>query len=199
MRAGRSYALFAWAPDRQGSAFLSLDLFTDSCTTPVEAVTIVPFEPSVSVGTQASFLSVLSGPLYIRVRNTSPAPNLIVNTLVIETTLFSPWWFTGGTNQAFIEVRSNMGDWFTLAQVTLYRSNGTVCGTTDLGIEPNGNVAIAVNTIGDCAAAVSGSAQIAFDGTPNGVVANITTIDAVNGTSFDSPFTARMVWSMLGG
>ena len=27
-----------------------------------------------------------------------------VNILMMETTLFSPWWFTGGTNQAFVEI-----------------------------------------------------------------------------------------------
>ena len=202
VRAGRSYALFVWAPEQ--SADLSLDLFSErTCTTPAAEATTLEFEPSVSgavlfrVGTQASIVPTVSGELFIRVRHTSPLAPLIVNTLVIESTLFSPWWFTGGTNQAFIEIRNNMANPSSRAEVTLYRSNGTVCGTTDLIIPGNGNAAIAVNTIGDCAAAVSGSAQIAFFGTPGGMAANITTIDAVNGTSLNSPFTPRMTWSMF--
>ena len=196
---GRSYAVFAWAPDWAGGLSLALELFTDPCATPVpEVVYVTPFEPALTEGVHATFLSNRYGPIYIRVRHTHPTTlGVSVSMLVIETTLFSPWWFTGGTNQAFIEVRNNM-DSGTAAQVTLYRANGTVCGTTDLlYIAGNGNAAIAVNTIGNCAAAVSGSAAIAFYGNPGGIAANITTIDPVNGTSFDAPFTPRMAWSMF--
>jgi hypothetical protein len=63
-----------------------------------------------------------------------------------------------------------------------------------VSVAGNGNSALSVGALGTCAGG-SGSAQIAFAGTPGGIVANITTIDAVNGTSFDSPFVARMVWS----
>ena len=113
--------------------------------------------------------------------------------MIVETTLFSPWWFSGGTNQAFVEVKNNMlGP--TNALVTLYRSDGTVCGTADVPLAGNGNAAIVVGSIGTCAGG-SGSAQIAFAGTPGGLIANITTIDGPNGTSFDSPFAPRMVWA----
>ena len=136
VRAGRSYAVFVWAPEQ--SADLNLDLFSDrTCTTPTVETTLLEFEPSVSsaslfrVGAQASIVSAVSGELFIRVRHTSPLAPILVNTLVIESTLFSPWWFTGGTNQAFIEIRNNMANPSSRAQVTLYRSNGTVCGTTE--------------------------------------------------------------------
>jgi len=98
------------------------------------------------------------------------------------------------TNQAFVEIRNNMND-TTDARLTAYGPTGAVCGTTTLSIPGNGNTAVAINSLGSCASTVSGSAQIAFPGTPAGLVANTTTIDAVNGTSFDSPFTPRMVWS----
>ena len=68
---------------------------------------------------------------------------------------------------------------------------------TSVPIAADGNAAIAVNSVGTCLAASSGSAQIAFQGMPGGIVANITTISAPDGTSFDSPFVPRMVWSML--
>jgi hypothetical protein len=113
--------------------------------------------------------------------------------LFIETTLFSPWWFTGGTNQAYVEVRNNMNA-ATTAALTFYRSNGTVCGTTNVPMSGNGNAAVEINTVGACAAAVSGSAQIAFPGTAGGLAANITTLSVPNGTSFDSPSVPRMVW-----
>ena len=134
VRAGRSYALFVWAPEQ--SADLSLDLFSErTCSTPAVEAAPLPFEPSVTgaapfrVGTQTSIVPAVSGELFIRVRHTSPLAPLIVNTLVIETTLFSPWWFTGGTNQAFIEIRNNMADPRQRASddVSIQRR---VCGTT---------------------------------------------------------------------
>jgi hypothetical protein len=72
---------------------------------------------------------------------------------------------------------------------------GADCGTTSAALAGGGNAAILINSVGSCAAAVSGSAQIAFDGTPGGLAANITTISVPDGTSFDSPFTPTMVWS----
>jgi len=57
-----------------------------------------------------------------------------------------------------------------------------------------GNAAVSVASVGTYASALSGSAQIAFPGSPGGLVANITTLDVVNGTSFDAPFSPRMVW-----
>jgi hypothetical protein len=116
--------------------------------------------------------------------------------MVFETTIFSPWWFAGGTNQAYGEVRNNSGD-TVAATLTAFRPNGTVCGTTNLTIAGDGNTAVDIGALGTCRASVSGSAQIAFQGAPGGVTANITTIDVTLGTSFDSPFSPRMVWSLL--
>jgi hypothetical protein len=199
--AGRSYSVMAWGPAPAGGVVdLTLALFSDSaCTTPAESSTTLSYEPSTVVpghsGAQASIVPTFTGPLYIRVTNNNVFRDETVNILLMETTQFSPWWFTGGTNQAFIEVRNNMFVPSVLIQVTLFRSDGSICGSSDNFIPGNGNIAIAVKTIGACATAVSGSAQIAFLGTPGGIAANITTIDVVNGTSFDSPFTPRMTWS----
>lgn len=207
LKAGRSYVAIAWAPIGGGplgedSADLSIDYFTDdTCTTAATVVSILPAasEPSVNVpghaGALVSIIPAASGPVYIRIHNNAPTQTLL-KTMVFETTLFSPWWFTGGTNQAFIEMRNNSGTAVT-AEVTLFRSTGTVCGTTSVPIAADGNAAIAVNSVGTCLAASSGSAQIAFQGMPGGIVANITTISAPDGTSFDSPFVPRMVWALL--
>ena len=80
------------------------------------------------------------GVVYIQVANNIGAP-YTMHVLIIETTLFSPWWFTGGTNQAFVEVRNNMND-TTDAKLTAYGATGAVCGTTTLSIPGNGNTAV---------------------------------------------------------
>jgi hypothetical protein len=204
LKAGRSYVALAWAPIGGGplgedSADLSVDYLTDDCTTPATTVATLSSEPSLTVpghvGGQVSIIPTTSGPVYIRVHNNAPTSTLL-KVMVFETTLFSPWWFTGGTNQAYAEIRNNSGD-TVAATITAFSPNGTVCGTSNLSIAGDGNAAVDIGALGTCRAAVSGSAQIAFQSMPAGLTANITTIDVVAGTSFDSPFTPRMVWSML--
>jgi hypothetical protein len=200
--AGRSYAVMTWGPFQdagEGGVALSLNLFSDStCSASPGGADAGDYEPFLFgiPGHSADHDNVIptaDGTVYIQVTNTV-AVGYTVHTLFIETTLFSPWWFAGGTNNAFAEVRNNMTG-STTAHMTFYSRTGAVCGTINAVIPGNGNTAVNIGAVGTCAAAVSGSAQIAFAGTPGGLVANITTIDGVNGTSFDAPFTPRMVWS----
>jgi hypothetical protein len=200
--AGRSYTVTAWAPTQNvsaGGVALNVTLWSDStCTTGPSGVVENDYEPEVfgipgHMGDQDNIIPAADGTLYIQVANTV-APAYPVHVLFMETTLFSPWWFTGGSNQGYVEVRNNMSD-ATTAHLTLYRSDGTVCGTSNLPLNGNGNTVVEIGTVGSCGPAQSGSAQLAFAGTPGGMSANITTLSVVLGTSFDSPFTPRMVWT----
>jgi hypothetical protein len=200
--AGRSYAVMAWAPFNdagEGGASVGIDMFSDSnCTTFAAGVNTTDYEPQLfgipsHSGDHDNIIPTADGTIYINVTN-FVAVGTTVHVLVMETTLFSPWWFTGGTNQAFVEVRNNMSQ-ATTATVTLYKNTGVVCGTTQVVLAAHANAAVLVNSVGTCATTPFwGSAQIAFPGTPGGLAANTTTIDVPNGTSFDSPFTPRMVW-----
>jgi hypothetical protein len=205
VRAGRSYVAMAWAPIGGGplgedNADLSIDYFTDdACTTPAATMANLTGEPSLTVpghiGAQVSLIPTVSGPIYIRIHNNAPTSTLLKATL-FETTIFSPWWFVGGTNLAYVEIRNNSSD-TVAATVTIFRSNGTVCGTSNLSLAGDGNAAVEISSLGTCGVAVSGSAQIAFQGMPGSVTGNITTINVLLGTSFDSPFSPRMVWSLF--
>jgi hypothetical protein len=199
--AGRSYAVMTWGPFQdvgEGGVSLGVDLYSDNgCTTGAGGANATDYEPFLFgiIGHSADHDNIIptsTGPIYIRVNN-SIASGYTVHVVIVETTIFSPWWFTGGTNQAYVEVRNNMNS-STTAELTVYAPNGTVCGTSSPVISGNGNTAIEIGGLGTCGGTVSGSAQIAFAGTPGGVVANITTINVPNGTSFDSPFAPRMVW-----
>jgi len=199
--AGRSYAVMAWGPFTdagEGGVSVGVDIWSDNtCTTTAGGVSTADYEPLLfgiagHSGDHDNVIPTADGTVYIQVSN-QIATATTVHVLMIETTLFSPWWFTSGSNQAFVELRNNMSS-STDAKLTFYRADGAVCGSTTVSVAGNGNSALSVGALGTCAGG-SGSAQIAFAGTPGGIVANITTIDAVNGTSFDSPFVARMVWS----
>jgi len=199
--AGRSYSIMAWAPFQDpGTSAVSIDtnFFTDNaCTVAAATVDSSDREPNLNTtshdGDVDSIIPNFTGTLYIRTANLI-ATSYYIHTMVVETSLFSPWWFTGGTNQAYVELRNNMAS-STTGTLTFYASTGAVCGTSNFSLAGNGNAAVQINAIGTCAGSVSGSAQVAFQGTPGGMAANITTLDVPNGTSFDSPFTPRMVWS----
>ena len=113
--AGRSYAIMAWAPYQDaGVSAVSLDtaFYTDSaCTVLAATVDQTDREPSLSAGNHngdaVSIIPTFTGTLYVRAIN-NVATAYYVNTVVMETSLFSPWWFTGGTNQAYVELRNNM-------------------------------------------------------------------------------------------
>jgi hypothetical protein len=204
LQAGRSYSLSAWAPFQdagQSTVSLDINVYTDSaCSVLAAGGSATDFEPAFDVdshgGDTDTIIPTVSGTFYIRVDNTV-ATAYGMYLLVMETTLYSPWWFTGGTNQAYVELRNNMSQ-TTTGTLTFYSATGVVCGTSNFTIAANGNSAVQINGVGSCAGTVSGSAQLAFQGTPGGMAANITTLDVPNGTSFDSPFTPRMVWSISG-
>jgi hypothetical protein len=198
--AGRSYSVLAWGPFQdagEGGVSLNLDLFSDSaCTTGATTVSTADREPLLitdnHVADEDSIIASVDGTVYVRLDN-GFASAYTVHVVVVETTIFSPWWFTGGTNQAYVELRNNMNS-STTGTLTFYAANGAVCGTSAVSVNGNGNSAVQINAVGTCASSVSGSAQLSFQGTPGGMTANITTLDVPNGTSFDSPFSPRMVW-----
>lgn len=200
--AGRSYSVFTWAPFQdagEGAPNVQHAFFSDSaCTTSATTISSTEREPGVNVdshtGDNDTIIPTFTGTMYIQTFNFS-AGAVTAFTAIQETTLFSPWWFAGGTNQAFAEIKNatNVNVPYTL---TARRANGTTCGTSSGTLSGNGNAAVSIGTLGSCLAAVSGSADIAFQGPPGSIVANITTIDVPQGTSFDAPFTPRMPWAI---
>lgn len=201
--AGRSYSVMTWAPFEdlgEGGADLNVEVFSDSACTASVSPQGADVEPSLSFanadGDAVNFIASVTGDFRIRVDETL-ARTYTVRVAFIETSQFSPWWFVGSTNQAFAEIRNTTQSAINVT-LTARGSNGTACGSSTVVIPANGNTAIAIKTLGTCAASVSGSADIAHDGQAGAVVANITTIDAVTaGTSFDAPFSPRMTWASV--
>lgn len=199
---GRSYIFWVYPPDEdasEGATAISLDLFTSStCTTAATTTSITEREPLDNISgadvDQISIKPTATGTYWLRITN-GTANAYTVETTVIETSTFSPWWFVGGVNQAFVTIRNNM-DSSTTATLTLYHNNGSICGTQDILIGANDNVFRVVNDFPSCVTAVFGSAMITYFGPPGGIAANTTVIDAAQGISFDEPFTPRMVWSI---
>ena len=105
--AGRSYAVIAWAPFQsvgEGGASLTVDIYdSNTCTTAPQGVNLDDNEPFVfgiegHTSDHDNIIPATNGIVYIKVSN-AVAAGYSVHVLVIETTLFSPWWFVGGTTR----------------------------------------------------------------------------------------------------
>jgi hypothetical protein len=197
--AGRSYAAILWQPfEDVGEGGSNTDLTVWSNTT----CTVTATQPSIDNDPDTDFPNADADAVsftppalatYIIEVDNQAANSYVIRLLVVDTTLNSPWWFTGGTNNAFVEIRNNTPGNRSMT-LTAYTSAGVACGSTTSSVPGNGNIAINIKDYAACAAAGSGSAKLTYVGAPGAFVANITTIDGVLGTSFDAPFFPMMVW-----
>lgn len=198
---GRSYSFSVWAPDTdasEASVSLDLGLFNDNGTTPASVVSSTDIEPRIDIigahaGDQSTIIPGSTGTYRIRVRNLTGTAYKI-HLLGIETTLFSPWYFVdvGSGYDGFVEVKNNTSQTIQVT-VTAYNNSGSSVGTKTTNLSANGNTVVTVGA--EFGATGFGSVQIAHNGTPGAVAANITTLSAITGLSFDSPFTPRMSWA----
>lgn len=195
--AGRSYQLLVWAPYTDPSqAVISLDsaFFQDDGLTIATTVYTGDVEPRMEASNNNDaerIIPALTAVHRFRVTNAS-AGAYAVNVMLVETTLFSPWYFAASGYDGYVTIRNNMSQTVTVI-ITAYAANGAVVGSTSVAIPANGNTFVTVSSLG---AAASGSVQIAHNGSLNGVSANVTSLNAATGLSFDAPFTARMSWGM---
>ena len=198
VNAGRSYVVMSWAPFTDaGEGGVSLDtaLYSDStCTTGAGGQSSLDREPFMAVndhsGDVDSIIAPADGTIYVDLHNFSAAGQT-VHILVVETTLFSPWWFTGGTNQAYVELRNNMststdrhsdllrGKRQCLRHLGRFGERQRKRGNSDQRCRDLRELCLRFRAAG-------------FPGTSGGMAANITTLDVPNGTS--STRHSRRAW-----
>jgi len=107
---------------------------------------------------------------------------------VVETTLFTNWFFTGGDYSSFTLLR-NTTDQTINGGVTWYSDAGVFAGGQDFQIAPGAIVFFDARTNANVTA---GSVQIQHDGPPQGLVGSQTTLSATTGLSFDTIFVDRI-------
>lgn len=110
---------------------------------------------------------------------------------VVETTLFSPWYFrdTGSGYDGFAELKNTTTSPVTVV-VNAFLPNGAIAGSTSVAVPANGVALVTTASLGVPASGF-GSMSIAHTGKLGAIVANITTISGTTGVSFDAPFTTR--------
>jgi hypothetical protein len=129
---------------------------------------------------------------------------------VVETTLYSPWFFSGSGFEAFILLRNTVAVPVN-ATVTLRNTAGAVLGTPrSTTVLPNGSFNLQVSAAppnGFGLAAASGSVEVAFGGVgpasnglnnsagaPGSLLGNVTSLSFGQGVSFDTPMAPRQDW-----
>jgi len=116
---------------------------------------------------------------------------------IVDTALNGPWFFvdTPSSYNAFAEIGNTTSSNINIL-VTIRTAGGSTIGTPQARLlSPYGNLALNVRTdFGVTVANGSGSVQVAHDGPPGGIFANVTSLSAVTGLSFDSPMSRRQNW-----
>lgn len=199
LTANRSYYAVCWSHQNTDQAVKCNVDWRDGSDVSVSVTNeMEPFQSPFTTyaGDGDSYLPTVSGSYYVRVSNTS-ALAYTMDLMVIENTLFSPWYYVlpASGYDSFVQVRNNTAQ---VISVTLraYDNSGNIVGTHTQSIAGNGVALVQVSSFVPSGGA--GSLSLTFAGPPGSVAANSTTLSGATGLSFDAPFTPRMVWSSFG-
>jgi hypothetical protein len=143
-------------------------------------------------------LNVQSAPVGGNPARPAPVPSATFNFRfrIVDTALNGPWFFvdTAGGYNAFIEITNTTTDPVNIT-VTIRNSSGATIGVPQSrGVPGYANLALNARTDFGGTVIGSGSVQIAHDGPPGAIFANVTSLSAQTGLSFDSPLTRRQNW-----
>jgi hypothetical protein len=112
---------------------------------------------------------------------------------VVETTLFSDWFYVGADYSAYTLIR-NTTDASVTYRVNWRNAAGAVVATTAAPVAGNADVFFDARAFAGALAATNGSVEIAHNGSPDAIVASTTVLSPTTGLSFDAPFMRRQPW-----
>ena len=199
--AGRSYQISVWSVKEDGAAVSigPVELYTDPMMPSLVTVGVTStggvFEGSPnneSGGPQTTVFQPTATGLYLIKATTTDAmmPSVKVNVRVRETTLFSPWTSRAAGFEGFMEIHNNTSAALSVT-LSAYNNLGVLQGTgLTFPVPANATVFQTATGIGVPLNTFAGIV-LTHNGAFGAVSGNITTLNGVNGLSFDSPFTPR--------
>jgi hypothetical protein len=107
--------------------------------------------------------------------------------------LSSPWFFRDVNYDGIMEIRNHSNSPQQVRTTVYNHAGAVICSLTDTIVKNGGNV-FGVGAACGLANAF-GTVQISHSGAPGAITANITTLSANTGLSFDAPFTPRHVYA----
>jgi hypothetical protein len=149
-------------------------------------------EPSGLVHARVCYVADGTGANYLKVTDANAGPHSYV-VRVIETTLYSNYYFVGGDYSALTYIRnatdtpvSYTVNWRNTAGGLLASSSGVLAGNTQ--------VALDARSFPAALAAVAGSVELVHDGAPHAIVASTSVISMTTGVNLEQPFRPRQPW-----
>lgn len=198
LQSGRSYCAQAQAGvffDTSASAG-----FTDTAVTVYRAdgTTVIDqnddaltVEPGSYLLSRVCFVASASEAAFIKVSSLFGSFNVRVS--MVETTLFSNWFYLGGDYGAFTLIRNttNAPVGYT---INWRDATGSVVASTSATLFSNGSAAVNARAFPGAVATVSGAVEIAHNGSAGAIVATTTVLSGTTGLSFDTIFATRPTW-----
>jgi hypothetical protein len=127
--------------------------------------------------------------------------NFYARIRVVETTLFSNWFYVGGDYSAYSIIRRTTAPRGGVADPALLNytinwrdSSGTITATKTGTLAANASTFVDAKGFAGNAAAGSGTVEIVHDGSPGAIMATTTVLSASTGLSFDTIFVPRPTW-----
>jgi hypothetical protein len=130
------------------------------------------------------------GPVvYIKV--SSAAGQFNVRTRIVETTLYSSWYYTAADYDAFTLLRNTTS--VAVAYTIHWRdSNGVLIGANSGTLAPHGGAPKSARQL--ATASPWGTVEIVHNGSRGAIVASTTVLSATTGIALDVPFELRPTW-----
>lgn len=198
--AGRSYCAETQGGvhfDTGASAFdidTNLTVYRPDATTQITANDTAISEPRAFSLSRACWIAPVTEAPFIKVTRSFTGDAFNFRVRLVETTLFSPWYFVGGDYSAYTVLR-NTTDLVLVYTINWRNGAGTIVGTVSSTLEGNAGTFIDARSImGVLPTHTNGSVEIVYNSAPGAIVANTTVLSATTGLSFDAPFVLRPTW-----
>ena len=154
-----------------------------------------PQEPFGFFTSRVCFVAAFSEMTNIKVTQSSFAPgaSMSFRVRVVETTLFSNWFFLGGDYSAYTLLRNTTNSSVNYT-INWRNGSGAIVAIQTGSLAGNASTYVDARTKGGALAAVSGTVEIVHNSSPDAIMATTTVLSATTGLSFDTLFTKRASW-----
>jgi hypothetical protein len=149
-------------------------------------------EPYSSRGSRVCFVSPETNWIFVKVTDLPAGTNYYTLRLV-ETTIWSSWFFVGGDYNSFVLLRNTTSQNVNYT-MTWRNPAGAIVGSTSGTVSPNAAIVLNTRAYVTNPAEVNGSVDVAHNGSPQALGGQVTTLSATTGLNFDSAFFQRQTW-----
>jgi hypothetical protein len=198
--AGRSYCVETAAGEystaANGASDTRINVYKADATTVIVGNDTTPGEPLSGAAAFGLSRSCFTAPeteqVMVRFQDWISATNSY-RARAVETTLFSPWFFVGGDYNSYTVLRNTTSSTVTFT-INWRNAAGAIVHSVSSSLAANSGTFYGARSFAGVLAAVSGTIDIGFAGSPQALIANTTVMSATTGLSFDAGFSQRTPW-----